>query len=179
MPDARGETIPNRISTPSRISAPSTKQATRFISEAEIRDIMKEFYEGSENLNLNGAIDDYAAPFVIGEFQIYMGATTLSTTVEGKDALRASFEDAYSELIEIEHLSRSLVVSVSDNGQMAVADDESIVSMTGENGISYLVLSTTRARFALVNGEVMMTSIESDSNMNVRPGLLPIGESNE
>lgn len=153
----------------SSIVAQSNTQNQR-LSEQEVRKIVQEIHAASQKLNLDGVLSKYATPFVVSEFTLdYLGTTRMTKEVDGREDLKAMMRESYSQLNEIKEIARNVDVYITDNGLVAVVEDDSIVELVDKNNVSHIVTSLTKMRFALIDGQTKLISLESDSHMGVRP----------
>lgn len=142
------------------------------IEEAEVLEVLEAFFIESENLSVDNAVVKYTAPFVLGDFTVLTLTSEHRIITQSREDLRALLEASYGEVIGVRHLRRVVDIEISEDGQQALAEDDSIIELTLTDGSRHLAESLTLTRFALVNGSMTITSIVSESIMDIRPELL-------
>lgn len=152
-------------STKAGVEALEIAQAdSKEINEADVNRIMDEIAVGTKKRDVDALLVKYAVPFLISQFTTETTDASVSMVVEGRDNLRETMKESYSKLKEIQEVARDREVVISAKGQMAVAEDDSILEMTGKDGKKHIVTSLTKTRFAMVNGELKIISFESRSH---------------
>ncbi|MBD2450728.1 hypothetical protein H6G76_27095 [Nostoc sp. FACHB-152] len=153
------------ISTKAEVRALEIAQAnSKGISEADVNRIMDEIAAGTKKLDVDSLLVKYAVPFLISEFTSATTDASVSMVIEGRDNLRDTMKQSYGKLKEIQELVRDREVVISAKGQIAVAEDDSVLELTGKDGKKHIVTSSTKTRFAIVNGELKIISFESRSH---------------
>ena len=107
---------------------------------------------------------------MISQFTLeYLGTTTITKEIDGRDRLRELMKQSYAQLEHLRVLARNVNIHLVSEGQIAVVEDDSILEITDKNGNAHLVTSLTKMRFTIIDEQIQLITLDSHSHLGARP----------
>lgn len=153
---------------PSLAQAP-TKTPSQ-LSEENIRQVLANIRAAEQKKDVEGVVK-FLAPFVSSEITVEAFDSSLTVTLEGKDDHRALLAKTFPTVRESKVIGNQTNVIITSGGQLGIANISSIKAITTQNGERYFSISTDTIRFARINNQLMIVSMNIRGSLAARPPL--------
>lgn len=153
---------------PSLAQAPT--QTPNQLSEADIRRVITDIRAAEQKKDVEGVVK-FLAPFVSSEITTEGFDSSLTVTLEGKEDHRALLTKTFPRIRESKVIGNQTNVGITEGGQLGIANISSIKAITTQNGQRYFSISTDTIRFARINNQPTIVSMNIRGSLAARPPL--------
>jgi hypothetical protein len=147
-----------------------SEESTGQLTAENISQVLTQIQQAGEQQDIE-AILEHVAPFAHSEVSLTTGNTILTTTINGIEEHRNLLSQSYDRYTNRQTLNQEVDISVSADGEYAIANVYRLREVTNKQGTRLLSGSINTLRFGMVNERPTVVSATLEGWLSERPAV--------